>query len=78
VYEKDEAVAQKVEKMAAAYLEGVNALPADKIGSKRDEVRHLSSVFKYLIRFKILPAEFAPAAATEELIKKQGWDKRRP
>ncbi len=78
VYEKDEAVAQKVEKMAGAYLEGVNALPADKIGSKRDEVRHLSSVFKYLIRFKILPAEFAPAAATEELIKKQGWDKRRP
>jgi hypothetical protein len=63
--------------MAAAYLAGVKALPADRLAAKRDEVRNLNDVFKYLARFKIVPDTFAPKAAVEQLIKAQGWDKRR-
>jgi hypothetical protein len=78
VYENDDATRQQAEQMAAAYLAGVKALPADKLAAKRDEVRSLNDVFRYLARFKIVPDTFAPKAAVEQLIKDQGWDKRRP
>jgi hypothetical protein len=78
VYENDEPTRQQAEQMATAYLTALKALPADKLATKRDEVRNLNDIFRYLARFKIVPESFAPKATVEQLIKQQGWDKRRP
>jgi hypothetical protein len=62
--------------MADAYVANLKTLSPDKLAGKRDEVRQLNEVFKYLTRFKIVPEPFAAKAATEGIIKAQGWDKR--
>lgn len=77
VYEKDESAAQKSERMATQYVESLKQLPADKLAAKRDEVRNLAEVFKYLARHGILPASFGPKAAIDQMIRDQGWDRRR-
>jgi hypothetical protein len=77
VYDDDPATTQRVEKMAAHYVESLAALPSDQLSSKKDEVKNLSNAFKYLARFKILPTKPEPATALEKLIKDQSWDKKK-
>ncbi len=76
-YDKDEATAQEVEQMAGRYVASLKQLPADKLGSKKDEVKNVDSAFKFLAKFKILPATFGPAVEIEKMIKDQGWDKKK-
>ncbi len=77
VYEDDEATAQKSKQMAVAYFERLNELPADRLEGKKDEVKQLRDVFNYLTKFGRLPADFAPKASAERLIKARGWDKKK-
>ena len=78
VYEKDEAVMQTSERLAKQYLDALKQLPPEKLAAKRDEVRNLADVFRYLTRHRILPASFEPKTIADQLIKDQGWDRRRP
>ena len=75
-YDKDEPTISKAEQMAGQYLESVKQLPADKIGSKKDEVKRLYGAIQYLSRFNALPDTFAPKAEVEKLVKDNGWDKK--
>jgi hypothetical protein len=77
VYEMDEPTVQKVEQLAGQYLEGLKKLPADQLGLKKDEVKQVSDAFKYLARFQRLSASFGPKAQIEQMIKDQGWDKKK-
>jgi len=77
VYEMDKPAFTKVERMAGQYVESLKQLPADKLAPKKDEAKGVSSAFNYLAKFKLIPADFAPKAALEQLIKDQGWDKKR-
>ena len=77
VYEAHESTARKVSDLASGYVASLQSLPDEKLKSKRDEARSVSNDFKYMLRFKLLPADFEPAAALDKLIKAQGWDKRR-
>lgn len=77
VYEKDEAAFQKAEQMAAQYVESLKKLPADKLASKKDEAKDMNGKFRYLVKWKIVPDTFAPKVALEQLIKDQGWDKKK-
>ncbi len=77
VYEKDDAAYEASVKMATQYAASVKALPADKLAGKKDEVRHIRDVLRYLTRWKIMPETFAPKADLEQIIKDQGWDRRR-
>jgi len=77
VYEKDEATVQKVQEMAAKYIAAVKALPADKLGSKKDDVKGLNAAFAYLVKFNVLPATFGPKVEIEKIVKDQGWDKNK-
>ncbi|MCX5684358.1 MAG: DUF1080 domain-containing protein [Planctomycetota bacterium] len=76
VYENDEATAKIALATATKFFAGVKALPADKLGSKKDEVKHLQSVLKYLTRFQALPATLPLKAEVDNLVKDQGWDKK--
>ena len=75
VYERDDETAQKAADMAEQYVASLQQLPADKLAAKKDEVRHLRDVCKYLVRFDVMPADFAPKAELEQIIKAHNWDK---
>jgi hypothetical protein len=78
VYEADAATVQQVEKMTADYLAAVRQLPAEKVAGKKNDTRELANAFKYLTRFKILPADCAAKAGVDKLIVEQGWaDKKK-
>lgn len=77
-YAEDAVTSQKVQQMAAQYVDALEQLPADKLGPKKDEARHVRDVFNYLTRFKVLSASFEPKLKLEQLIKSQNWDKRPP
>ena len=77
VYEKEEAAMQKAEQMAVQYVDSLKKLPAEKLGSKRDEVRNMRDTFRYLAKSKIIPDSFNPKVALEQIIKDQGWDKKK-
>jgi hypothetical protein len=76
VYEQDEEASQKAAQMAAQYLTELQQLPADKLAAKKDEIRHLRDVCKYLVKFNIMPADFEPKAQLEQIIKEHNWDKK--
>ncbi|MHB9005499.1 MAG: 3-keto-disaccharide hydrolase [Limisphaerales bacterium] len=75
-YEKDAATVQTVETMAGQYVAGLKQLPADQLTGKKDEARHVRDAFKYLARWKILPASFGPFEGLQQIIQAQGWDKK--
>jgi hypothetical protein len=58
-------------------MAGLKELPADKLAAKKDEVKNLRDIFKYLARFKVVPASFGPKVAAEQMISDQGWDKKK-
>lgn len=77
VYEKDEATYDQVEKMAARYANSLQQLPAEKLAAKKDEVLGMRNAFNYLAKFKVVPESFEPRTVLEQIVKDQGWDKRR-
>ena len=77
VYAQDDAVLRKVEQLGADYVQKLKALPADQLTGKKDEAKSIAGNFKYMTRWKLLPATFAPAADLDALIKQQGWDKEK-
>ncbi len=77
VYEQDALTLQKASTMADQYVANLKQLPADQLSGKKDEARQVRDAFNYLTKFKILPADFAPKATLAQIIKDQGWDRRR-
>ena len=73
VYAKDEPTVQKVEQMANQYIEGLKAMPADKIGEKKDEAKNVVKAFQYLARFNIMPSIAGSKTALEQFIGSKGW-----
>ena len=76
-YEADPATLKQVEQMATQYVTSLKALPADQLAGKRDEARNLRDALNYLVRWKAVPADFAPKAALDQLFKDQNWDKKK-
>ena len=76
VYERDEETTQKAAEMATQYVASLQQLSADKLAAKKDEVKHLRDVCKYLVRFDVMPADFEPKAQIEQIIKDHNWDKK--
>jgi hypothetical protein len=76
VYDNDAETAQKAEELAAQYWADFQQLPPDKQAAKKDEVKHLYDVCKYLVRFNIIPEDAAPKVKLGEFIKEHNWDKK--
>ena len=76
VYELDADAAQRAEQLATEYWTSIEQLPADKLAAKKDEIRHLRDVCKYLARFKLIPDDAEPKLKLEALIKQHNWDKK--
>ena len=76
IYEKDEATMQQVQQMGEQYVKSLNALAADQLAGKKGEVQFVQGGFKYLARWKIVAADFAPMVELDKLIRAQGWNRR--
>lgn len=77
VYETDAPTTREVEALAKQYVEATQGLPAAELSGKKDEVKNLAGAFSYLTRFHRLPNDFPPKLAIDQLIKDQGWDKKK-
>jgi len=67
---------QKVEPMAAAYLQKVKQLPPDQIGAKKDEVRQVGGALDFLSKNNVLPLTFGPKTEADNLIKRRKWNRK--
>jgi len=76
VYERDDDTAQKAGELASQYFNALQQLPPDKLAAKKDEVKHMRDVCKYLIRFDVIPADYEGKAALDQMIKEHNWDKK--
>jgi len=76
-YETDEATVQKVQQMATPYVEGLKTLSTEQLSARKDEVRQVDGAFKFLARFKAIPAGFEPAVELDKLVKAQNWDRKK-
>lgn len=77
VYESDPATLAAVDRLNAQYLQQIRTLPPAKLAQKQGELKHLRDVFRYLARWKILPATYGPRTDIDQIIRDQGWDKRK-
>jgi 3-keto-disaccharide hydrolase len=76
VYEHDDAAAQRAGELAKQYLASVQQLPPDKLAAKKDELKHLRDVAKYLARCDVIPDDAEGKVQLEQIIKDHNWDKK--
>jgi len=76
VYDNDADTVQRAQQLAGQYWAELEQLPPDKLAAKKDEVKHLRDVCKYLARFNIIPDDAEPKVKLEDLIKEHNWDKK--
>ena len=76
VYENDADAAKRAEQLAGEYWADLLQLPPDKLAAKKDEVKHLRDVCKYLARFNVIAEDAEPKVKVEQFIKEHNWDKK--
>ncbi len=77
VYETDDDAMQKAAQLANDYTASLQQLSPEKLEAKKQEIRHLRDVCKYLIRCNIIPADVEQVALLEQLIKDHHWDEKK-
>lgn len=76
-YEQNDSALEKVKEIGSQYAAKLKAMPSSELQGKKDEVKSISGNLAYMKKFKLIPADFEPAAALQDMIKAQGWDKER-
>jgi hypothetical protein len=75
VYEYDDETAQKASHLANQYYGELQQLSPEKLAAKKDEIKHLRDISKYLVKWKIIPADYEGTALLEQIVKEHNWDK---
>jgi hypothetical protein len=75
-YDEEDATLQQVQTMAGDYVSGLKKLSGAELEAKKDEAKHLRDAFRFLARFKAIPADFAPKTELDQLVREHNWDKR--
>jgi hypothetical protein len=76
VYEHDEGAVQRGKELSEQYLEQLQKLSPDQLAAKKDELKHLRDVARYLAKFEIIPEDAEPKVQLEQIVKEHGWDKK--
>ncbi len=76
VYEMDEATTGKIKDLATDYINNLKQLPADKLATHKDEVRHLRDVCNYMVRFKYVEPDSQIEKDLKQIIADNNWDKK--
>ena len=76
VYERDDQAGERAHELAQQYLAKLATLAPEALAAKKDEVKHLRDVAKYLAKFGIIEKEDDIKLKLEQLIKDNNWDKK--
>ncbi|HEV2394721.1 MAG TPA: DUF1080 domain-containing protein [Verrucomicrobiae bacterium] len=76
VYDRDDAAAQRAGDLATQYLSDLQQLPEDKLAARKDEIKHLRDVSRYLAKWDIIPEDYEGKAQLEKIVKDHNWDKK--
>ena len=76
VYEHDDAAAQRAGDLAKQYLAEIQQLPPDKLAAKKNELKHMRDVAKYLARCDVISEDAEGKVLIEQIIKDHNWDKK--
>jgi hypothetical protein len=76
VYEHDDAAVDRAKELAEQYLTEIQQLSPEKLEARKDELKHLRDVARYLARFDVIPSDAEPKAQIEEIVKAHHWDKK--
>jgi hypothetical protein len=76
VYEPNSEAQDRAEQLANQYFVNLQQLSPEKLAAKKDEIKRLRDVTKYLTRFNIIPEDFEGKAVLEQIIKDHNWDKK--
>jgi len=76
VYEPNDQAVERVQELERQYWDGVQQLGPDQLAAKKDEIKHLRDICKYLIRFKIIPADSEELTTLNQTIRENNWDKK--
>ncbi|MGH7943505.1 MAG: 3-keto-disaccharide hydrolase [Opitutaceae bacterium] len=74
VYEKDSKVAGQVVQMADRYAASVKSLSGGELENRKGEMLEVLRSFKYLVKWNLVPAGFAPLGILNAIEKAQGWE----
>jgi len=77
VYEKDADTYRQVEQAAERYTAALKSAAPTELEKRKGEIQSVTRAFRYLAKWKIAPANFAPLAALDRIEKAQGWDKEK-
>jgi hypothetical protein len=75
VYEPNDTAVQRTHELVQQYWDGVQQLTPEKLAAKKDEIKHLRDVCKYLIKFKLMPEDSEEYAELSRVIRENNWDK---
>ena len=76
VYEHNDDAAQRAHDLATQYLAAITQLSPEKLAAKKDELKHLRDISKYLARFEVIPDDAEPKVQLEQIVKEHNWDKK--
>ena len=76
VYDNNADAAKEWVELAGQYCGNQRQLPPDKLAAKKDEVKHLYDICKFLARFNVIADDAPPKVKLEEFIKEHNWDKK--
>jgi hypothetical protein len=77
VYDVDDDALRAASRLANDYLAKLQALPADKLEAKKDEIKHMRDICNYLVRSNIIPPDAEGKAILEQMIKDHNWDAKK-
>jgi len=77
LYEPDDNALQRAQELEQQYWGDVQQLTPEKLAAKKDEIKHLRDVCKYLIKFKLMPEDSQEYAELSRMIKENNWDKEK-
>ncbi len=76
-YADDAAARGAAIRAADEFAAELKSTPKDKLESKKGVALQFQKAMDYLVKFKVLPDDFAPKAAITEIVKAQEWDKKK-
>jgi len=77
-YAKDPKAEQRVNQLAGAYVSGLEGLSSAALENRKGQILQVREAFRFMTKFGFLPRNYGPLARIEAIVKKQGWDKKRP
>ncbi len=76
-YAEDASARNEGEKLAADFIASLRSTPAEKLEARKGEGMQFQKALNYLVKFKLLPADFPARQQIDQLVKERGWDSKK-